>query len=41
MLKSKQNKIRGTKPQTRKAIPIAAKKVAKFVPGEGLKEKVK
>ncbi len=32
---------RGVNPQTRESIQIPAKKVAKFVPGKGLKEKVK
>ena len=32
---------RGVNPQTGKTIQIAAKKVPKFVPGKGLREKVK
>ena len=32
---------KGVNPQTRKTINIPAKKVPKFVPGKGLREKVK
>jgi len=32
---------RGVNPQTRKTIQIPAKKVPKFTPGKGLREKVK
>jgi len=32
---------KGVNPQTRKPIQIPAKKVPKFVPGKGLREKVK
>jgi len=32
---------RGVNPQTRESIQIPAKKVPKFVPGKGLREKVK
>jgi len=32
---------RGVNPQTRKTIQIPAKKVPKFVPGKGLRERVK
>ena len=32
---------RGVNPQTRESIQIPAKKVPKFVPGKGLREKIK
>jgi len=37
----KRNSKRGVSPQTREAISIPAKKVPKFRPGKGLREKVK
>ncbi|TET94466.1 hypothetical protein E3J33_00010 [Candidatus Aerophobetes bacterium] len=38
LLKSKQNKIRGRNPQTRKTIQIPAKKGTRFKSGRGLRE---